>query len=156
MLGGQTGYTEGPFPGRVSSLCGSCWLLETPVAIHCPFCPGRCGCLLAFPPMGLSATARHAFLCFRGLLSSLSDRGNSQFQLFLACVDTSYARTCILFFCMGTIVNFPLPGAGPALPISSRGESPKSASDTINRARMDTRSLALFQSQTKTRILLFH
>ena len=105
--GGQDWAHRRAFPRLRSSLCGSCWPLETPCGHPLPSLPWQMVASLPFLPWAyqLLLGMPSPVLLPEASLSSLL-RQNSQFQLFLACVDTSYARTYILsFFVWGQSVN---------------------------------------------------
>lgn len=107
VLGGQDWAHRRAFPRLRSSLCGSCWPLETPCGHPLPSLPWQMVASLLFVPWAyqLLLGMPSPVLLPEASLSSLL-RQNSQFQLFLACVDTSYARTYILsFFVWGQSVN---------------------------------------------------
>ena len=145
MLGEQDWAYRRAFPRPHSSLRDSCWPLETPcghplaslpwqVVASLPFLPWAYQLLLGMPSAVLLPEA--------SLPSLLRQREQSVPSLPGLCGHLTCPDMHPVLFCMGATCELYLPAVGLLHPTQA-GRLLKEVSDTISRARLETRSLDL-------------
>lgn len=143
VLGEQDRAHRRAFPRPRSSLCDSCWPLETPCGHPLPSVPWQMVVSLPFLPWAyqlLLGIPSPVLLPEASLSRLLRQREQSVPALPGLCGHLKCPDMHPVLFCMGTIGELYLPAIGLIYPTQA-GRVLKEVSDTINRARMETRSL---------------